>query len=236
MDNKKWMAALAATAIGLGGCGAPESNFDVPPKGNKVIRPPAPVDRKNLYTVLQGQAFMDQDGNSVTMESLKPVLKDKFTTLSFGFKDCGAFCPVTKEKLFGVGKEHANDLVSIVISVNPMEDGATQSTRDAFMQKLRGDEAATAKDPARPGLKQKVIILFAKNAQGELDPAIAPNIQNNFGYIADPTNVLNHTDQVTLFDSNGKKMAQKSGQDPVAEFNQEWGGFIAGGTSQGRNR
>ena len=153
--------------------------------------PEAP--KNNLYDILSKYELKGQDGNPVNIAALQTTQKNKFSTLTFRFHGCTAFCPITDAMLGKVAKEQ-NALAHVVVSVQPQYDGVNQDARDAFMQTFR-----------KMGVKGDVVILYPKSE------ADAIKIQNDAALIVNQKIARQHSSQIVLFRPNGTPVGKKDG-------------------------
>ncbi len=172
-------------------------------------------DPKNLYNLLEGTKFMGQNGEDVSLSSLKTSQQNKFTTLTFGLANCTKYCPMINERLAAVGKSNP-DITSIIISVNPETDGNTQADRDAFLAQVRAE-----------GVKQNVVVLYPKEG-GRLSNNVAPTLGQRSGAIVDMSKPFDHSANVILYAPGGAQLDKKSGITGTKSFPEDWTPIIQG--------
>jgi cytochrome oxidase Cu insertion factor (SCO1/SenC/PrrC family) len=213
---KRMLTSTTMAALLVAGCSREPETRKASPEENRarivqtLQQSANPADPNNLYNVLAGYEFQGQDGQPVNLQALQTSLRNHFTTLTFGFGECEQYCPMINNVLGEVGKANP-DMTSVVISVNPLKDGADQASRDAFMGKIK-----------EAGVKHKVVILYPAQG-GQLAPGLAPQIAIRSGSITNPEKPLDHSAKVKLYGPGGTPLKDKSGLRPAREFVEEWG-------------
>ncbi len=205
---KRIMAGVLATSLLVGaGCKDGNTTQTNNQEGNNTMQNNSTD--QNLFDILSGYDFVGQDGQPVNKTALAASLRGNHTTLTFGFAKCENYCPMINRVVAELGKNN-RELTSIVIAANTEQDGADQTSRDQFMERLRGD-----------GVSHKVVILYPTK-EGKLDNSVSPHIAMQAGAISNPERPLDHSAKVILFAPGGKKLKEKSGLRPAKEFVEEW--------------
>ncbi|MFW0777652.1 MAG: SCO family protein [Rickettsiales bacterium] len=210
-------ATVGAASLGMPGCepsSSPGSNSSGSAHTQTQHQGP------NLYDILTGPAdknyrWIDANGTEVNIEALKAKLKDKHVTLSFGFQSCTLMCPTINNNLKELGQDNP-DLATIVVSVDPLNDGKDAKAREAFAAHLRDE-----------GIRNAITLFPVKaSPSGDLvlDPKTTTNAQMRAGAIVNAGDSLAHTSKIYLF-LNGQNLATKSGLDSPQEF-KEWNQII----------
>ena len=220
MNRREMLAATAGTFVAaVTGCDSTKTTPTTPAKP-AVKLDPAQIaahyqakananDEKNLYNLLNRYSLTDQNGQPVNITALKTSLKDRFTTLTFGFGTCTEFCPMINNRLGKLGDANPN-LTSIVISVNPA-DNASQASRDAMIAKLRSE-----------GMKQNIVLLFPQSQE------LATQMAADTGVTTNPRQPLNHSMNIILHAPGGTELRRKKGTDPESSFPTEWAPIMSG--------
>jgi cytochrome oxidase Cu insertion factor (SCO1/SenC/PrrC family) len=220
-------AVATSSMLGLAGCDQPGNNkaaprFNqnapayVPPAAGGGAAPAPANDVQNLFNVLAQHQFVGQDGQPVNVAALSTSLRDSYNTLTFGFAECQNYCPMINNVLGQLGQSNPR-LNSIVVAANPQGDGATQASRDAFMQRLRND-----------GIRHNVTILYPTE-NGKLSNNTVPKIAMSTGAIVNATKPLDHSAKVVLYAPGGNRVADKSGLRSGTEFVNEWAPIMGNG-------
>lgn len=175
-------------------------------------------------------AWMDQHGKEVNLNALKTAeLNGKYATLVFGFQGCKTFCTKTNEKLKALRQMNDN-MVHVVVSVTPEDDG-TPEGRKKYTQELM--EALGLKENE----KDKLIVLYPIKKGSEAAPVFqvenAIELQNRLEFPAHIKRPAAHSPYIYLYDPSGKKIAEKSGTDPVEDF-QAWKDLMPKQQEQGK--
>jgi cytochrome oxidase Cu insertion factor (SCO1/SenC/PrrC family) len=202
ISRRAALGVMAASAATLAGCGSNEEKMVTPP--------PSSTAGQNMFDALSQHHFIGQDGEPVNINALKASLKDKQTTLTFGFAECTDYCPMINNVLGALGQKNP-DLVSIQINVSPEENGKTDESRAAVLQTMRA-----------AGVKHDTIILYPTDANGKLSNAVVPTIAHSLGTIVNKSDPLNHSSYIKLNAPGGNEITKKTGTDPLSEFKEEW--------------
>ncbi|NBO19182.1 MAG: hypothetical protein EBV03_08175 [Proteobacteria bacterium] len=223
LSRRDFMRAGTGTfvaAVAGSGCSSDNKNKPGNPEEPKTLDPAQiaeyyqakanPDSATNLYNLLGRYSFTDQNGKAVNVGALKTSLKNRFTTLTFGFGECKDYCPMINNRLGLLGDANPQ-LSSIVVCVNPDADGATQASRDAMLAKLRSE-----------GMKQDIVLLFPSSTKAATDMAM------DTGAIVNPRQPFNHSTQVILHAPGGTELARKRGDESAKSFPAEWGPVMSG--------
>ncbi len=160
-------------------------------------------DSRNLFDILKEFSFTDETGQLVNINALRNKLKDRYTTLSFGFTGCSTMCPLAiNPNLATIGKGQKNQLTSIAINVVPESDGFLDPS--GFRQSIEAH-----------GTDQPVITLFPKS-QTE-----AANIQIALNQFVNKNDPNAHTSRIFLFNPDGS-VRQHALANANADVFQQW--------------
>lgn len=166
----------------------------------------------NLFNMLSRYNFKDQNGETLNVDALKTSIKDQFSTLVSGRGGCTIYCPMINSQLGKLGEMNP-DLVSIVISSKPEEDGKTAESRQALLNQVR-----------EQGLHHKAILLYPTDEQGNLsNEAYAKFAAKESDELRNPVAPNdNHVTEISLHAPGGNQLDKLSSQTKASEFEAQW--------------
>lgn len=165
-------------------------------------------EKKNLFDMLKGYTFKDENGNVVNIKALKESLKDQYVTLSFGFTGCSIMCPLEIEpNLAVIGNKNADRVTSIAINVTPENELDASGFKEIMKQ--RGD------------IKHSIITLFPRSNKEAVDIQIKA-----FEQLANMDDPNQHAARIFLFAPGGDLIKNDIATRPENTF-QAWGKEIS---------
>ena len=225
LSRRKFLETITAGGIAtvLTSCSpAPQQQSSSSRPAAKAPQIAAEKQKGNLYEILNREEYKGlkmQDGSELNVSALKSTLEGKNVTLSFGWSGCGQYCPKINANLAKIGgmASSPNDVVSIVVSVLPRDDGETKEARKAFLRSI-----------TKEGTRQEVITLFPPTS------AKAISMQHSVNLIAQPDNPINHSPKIILFGRDGNELGRKDGIVDSQHFGRDWKKYLQQSPQQQR--